>query len=132
MAKAAGRLAVLSKGATPIGGVRVTTLAVANEPIDVTDKDSAGIIELLAAASTKQITLSVEGVYTDPVLRAIAMAPAGSPLITDLTFKFADALAAADVVAGNFFMTSYEEGNPHDDASTFSAEFVSSGTWTLT
>lgn len=132
MAKAAGRLAVLSKAATPIGGVRVTTLSVANEPIDVTDKDSAGLVEVLATAATKQITLSVEGVYTDPVLRAIAMSPSGSPLVTDLTFKFADALAAADLLEGDFFMTSYEEGNPHDDAATFSAEFVSSGVWTLT
>lgn len=131
MAKAAGRLAVLRKGATVIGGVRVSTITVANEPIDVTDKDSAGIIELLAVASTKQITLKVEGVYSEPTLRTIAMSAAGSPLITDLTFTFADALAAADQISGNFFMTSYEEGNPHDDASTFSAEFASSGTWTL-
>lgn len=131
MAKAAGRLAVLSKAATPIGGVRVTTVSVANEAIDVTDKDSAGIVELLAVAATKQITLKVEGVYKDPVLRDLALNAAASPLLTDLTFKFADALVAADTISGNFFMTSYEEGNPHDDASTFSAEFVSSGTWTL-
>jgi len=131
MAKAPGRLAVLSRAATPIGGVRVTTVSVANEPIDVTDRDSNGVIELLTQAATKQITLSVEGVYEDPVLRTIAFSAAGSPLITDLTFTFADALTAADQLAGNFFMTSYEEGNPHDDAVEFSAEFVSSGTWTL-
>lgn len=131
MAKAPGRLATLARGGTPIGGVRVTTVSVANEPIDVTDKDSAGIVELLSQAATKQITLSVEGVYRDPVLRAIAFNAAGSPLITDLTFTFADALVAADQLAGNFFMTSYEEGNPHDDAVEFSSEFVSSGTWTL-
>lgn len=131
MAKAAGRLAVLSKGATPIGGVRVTTISIANESIDVTDRDSAGIIELLSVAATRQISISVEGVYKDPVLRDIAFGPAVSPLLTDLTFKFADALAAADTIAGNFFLTSYEESNPHDDAAEFSAEFVSSGTWTL-
>lgn len=131
MAKAAGRLAVLSKNAIAIGGVRVTTISIANESIDVTDKDSAGIIELLAVAATKQITLSVEGIYKDPVLRDIAFAASGSPLITDLTFKFADGLTTADQLAGSFFMTSYEEGNPHDDAVDFSAEFVSSGTWTL-
>lgn len=131
MAKAAGRDAVLSKNNVPIAGVRVTTISVANEPIDVTDRDSAGVIELLAEAATKQVTISVEGVYEEPVLRALAMDAAGSPLITDLTFKFADALTAADTVTGSFFMTSYEEGNPHDDAATFSAEFVSSGAWTL-
>lgn len=131
MAKVAGREATLFKNAVAIGGVRVTTISIANEPIDVTDKDSAGIVELLAVAATKQITISVEGVYKDPVLRTIAMSAAGSPLVTDLTFEFADALVSADVITGNFFMTSYEEGNPHDDATEFSAEFVSSGTWTL-
>ena len=131
MAKAPGRLAVLSKNAVAIGGVRVTTISIANESIDVTDKDSAGIIELLSVAATKQITLSVEGVYKDPTLRDLAFSASGSPLLTDLTFKFADGLAAADTISGNFFLTSYEEGNPHDDAAEFSAEFVSSGTWTI-
>ena len=131
MAKAAGRLAVLSKNAVAIGGVRVSTISVANEPIDVTDKDSNGVIELLAVAATKQITISVEGFYKDPVLRDFSMSAAGSPLMTDLTFKFADALAAADTVGGNFFLTKYEEVNPHDDGVEYSAEFVSSGAWTV-
>lgn len=131
MAKAPGRLAVLSKGATPIAGVRVTTISIANESIDVTDRDNAGIVELLAVAATRQITISVEGVYSTPVLRDIAFGPTTSPLVTDLTFKFADGLATADIIAGNFFLTSYEEGNPYDDAAEFSAEFVSSGAWTL-
>ena len=132
MAKTAGRNAVIYKNAVAIGGVRVTSIKIDNSPIDVTDKDSSGIVELLAVAATRQITLSVAGVYEDPVLRDIAFSPSTNPLLTDVTFKFADALAAADTITGSFFLTSYEEGNPHDDAATFSAEFVSSGAWTLT
>lgn len=130
MAKAAGRLAVIKKGGTAIGGLRVTTIKVDNTPIDVTDRDSAGIIEVLAAAASRQIALSGSGVYEEPVLRDIAFDPTASQLLTDLTFEFADALAAKNQIAGNFWLGSYEEGNPHDDASTFSAEFTSSGTWT--
>ena len=131
MAKAAGRLAVLSKNSVAIGGVRVTTISWAGEAIDVTDKDSAGIVELLSVLSTEQITLSVEGVAKDAVLRDIALTPATSKMLTDLSFKFADGLTAADTITGNFLMVSYEEGNPHDDATTFSAEFQSSGAWAL-
>lgn len=131
MAKAAGRNAVLSKAATPIAGVRVSGIEWAGEFIDVTDRDSAGIIEYLATIKTQQITLSVSGVYSSPVLRDIAMTPATSKLLTDLTFKFADALLAADTIAGNFVMSSYSEENPHDAEATFSAKFMSSGTWTL-
>jgi TP901-1 family phage major tail protein len=132
MAKAPGRLAVLNKNAVPIGGVRVTTIKFGAESIDVTDKDSNGIMEVLAVAATQQITLSVEGVYKEPVLRDIAFDPAASKLLTDVTFKFADGLAAKDTITGNFWFGSYEEGNPHDDAVTFSAEFTSSGVWTHT
>lgn len=132
MAKAAGRLAVLSKAATPIGGVKVTGIKWGAEHIDVTDKDSNGIIEYLSTVATQQITISVEGIYKDPVLRDIALTPATSKLLTDLTFKFADALVATDTIGGNFVMTSYEESNPDDGPTTFTAEFQSSGTWTLT
>lgn len=131
MAKAAGRLAVLKKNAVAIGGVRVTTIKWAGEAIDVTDKDSNGIVELLSVVKTQQITLDVEGVAKDSVLRDIALDPAVSKLLTDLTFQFSDALAAKDTIAGNFFISGYEEGNPHDDATTFKASFQSSGTWTL-
>lgn len=131
MAKAAGRLAVLSKGGTPIGGVKVTGIKWGAEFMDVTDRDSAGIIEYLSAVATQQITISVEGIYEDPVLRNIALTTGTSKLLTDLTFVFADALTAADTIAGNFVMTSYEESNPDDNATTFTAEFQSSGAWTL-
>ena len=131
MAKAPGRLAVLSKAATPIGGVRVTTIKFSAEPIDVTDMDSAGVMEYLTVAKNQSIELTVEGIAEDVVLRAIWNTPATSKLLTDLTFKFSDALVAADTVGGNFFMTSYEEGNPYDDATTFKASFASSGTWTV-
>lgn len=131
MAKAAGRLAVLSKNSVAIGGVRVSTISWAGESIDVTDKDSSGVVELLSVLATEQITLSVEGVTKDAVLRDIAFTPGTSKMLTDLSFEFADALTAADTITGNFLLTSYEESNPHDDACEFSAEFVSSGAWTL-
>lgn len=132
MAKNVGRLAVLSKNAVPIAGVRVSTIKWGAESIDVTDKDSAGITELLSAVASQQITLSCEGVYSSPVLRDIAFDTAASKLLTDLTFKFGDALAAKDTITGNFFFSSYEEANPHGAETTFTCEFQSSGPWTHT
>lgn len=132
MAKAAGRLAVLSKAATPIAGVKVTGIKWAGEFMDVTDRDSNGIVEYLSTVKSQQITLSVSGVYSSPVLRDIALTPGTSKLLTDLTFKFADALLAADTIGGNFVLSSYEESNPDDEATTFTCEFMSSGAWTLT
>lgn len=130
MAKNAGRLAVVRKAGTPIASVKVSTIKWGAESIDVTDRDSTGIIEVLAAVATQQITLSIEGVYNSPILRDIAFDTTASKLLTDITFIFGDALAAKDTITGNFFFSSYEEANPHDDATTFTAEFTSSGAWT--
>lgn len=131
MAAAAGRLAVLAKNSTAIAGVRVTGIEWGGDPIDITNADSAGLREALPVISEQSITLTVEGVQKDAVLRDIALTPATSKRLTDLTFKFADALSAKDTIAGDFDMTGYKEDNPHDDAATFSATFVSSGTWTF-
>lgn len=131
MAKAAGRLAVLSKASTALAGVKVTTIKWGAESIDVTDYDSSGIIEVLSVPKTQQITIDVEGVAKSPTLRDIAFDTAQSKLLTDLTFKFSDALAAKDTISGNFWFGSYEEGNPLDDATSFKASFTSSGAWTL-
>lgn len=129
MAKAAGRLAVVSKNAVALGGVRVSNISIDNTPIDVTDYDSLGLQELLSASSMRVLSFDVEGVYKNPTLRDIAMDPTASMLLTDMTFKFSDALAAKDTIGGNFYMLNYKEGNDYKEATTFSASFTSSGTW---
>jgi predicted secreted protein len=131
MAKAAGRKAEVRKNNVLLGGVRVTNIQIDNTPIDVTDMDSVGLQELLADYSMKVLTFDVEGVYKNPTLRDIAFDPTASQLLTDMTFKFADALAAKDLIGGSFFMLSYKEGYDYKEAATFSASFTSSGTWTF-
>ena len=131
MAKAVGRLAVLAKAGTPLGGVKVTTIKFTATAIDVTDYDSLGIIELLSAHGHTQCTLTVDGLAKDVVLRSLWNSPTTSKLLTDITMKYADALLPADTIGGNFFLTDYEEGNPVDNAVTFKATLVSSGAWTV-
>jgi len=131
MAKAAGRLATLTKASTVIGGTRVTNIQVDYTPIDVTDNDSGGLQELLALSGTSVMTFDVEGVYKDPVLRDIAMDPTTTQLLTDLTFDFADGGVGSATVSGSFFMLNYKEGNDYKEATTFSASFTSSGAWSV-
>lgn len=130
MAKAAGRSALVKKNGTVIGGVRVSNMTMDAAPIDITDNDSAGVQELLSGgASTRSLSFSVEGIEEDTVLRDIAMDSTAELLLTDMSFTFAN---TADVITGNFFMSNYTIGNPYQDASTFSAQFTSSGAWTNT
>lgn len=131
MAKAPGRLAVLSKAGTPIAGIKALSIEFTSEPIEVTDRNSNGVVEYLDDNKTTQCKLSVSGITDTNVLRAIFTGPTASRMVTDLTFTYASAGALADVISGDFFMTSYKEENPDDDACTFSAEFVSSGPYLL-
>lgn len=128
MPKVAGRTALVKKGIVVIGGVRVSNITMDAAPIDITDNDSAGFTELLDDAyATRTLGFSVEGLEEDQILRDIALGPASNLLIPDLTFTFGN----ADVISGNFYMTNYTEGNPYQEASTFSASFTSSGAWAI-
>lgn len=127
MAKVAGRTALIKKATVVIGGVRVTNVTMDAAPIDITDNDSAGFTELLNDAfATRTLGFSVEGLEEDQVLRDLAMGTSSNLLLSDLTFTFGN----GDILSGSFYMTNYTEGNPYQEASTFTAAFTSSGAWT--
>ena len=48
-----------------IAGLRSSSLTVNNESVDVTNKDSAGKRNLLAAAGVQSVSISGSGVFTD-------------------------------------------------------------------
>ena len=129
MAKAAGRNTLLKKAGVTIAGVQVTGLSVDSTPIDVTDNDSGGLQVLLSESGMQALTISVSGVESDHILRDIALNPFVSQLLTDLSWKFADALAVNDVLTGSFYMSNYKEDSDVKGAVQFSATFTSSGAW---
>lgn len=131
MAKAPGRSATLSKNSVVLAGLRNVKISWSAETIDFTDRDSNGRVTLASVPATEQITITADGLATDPTFRNIAFTNGTSKLLTDVTFKFADALVAADTITGNFFLTTNEEDNPHDAEATFALTLVSSGDWTL-
>lgn len=131
MPKAAGRNYILTKGAAVVGGVRALSLKLDATPIDITDNDSDGIVELFATeTASKQLSISVSGIFTDMTLRTLAMNSSASLFITDLTFTHAGGILANDIISGNFFMTNYEDSATYEGPGEFSATFVSSGPWT--
>ena len=130
MAKVAARKQILKKAGVTIAGSRVTGLSVDSTPIDITDNDSSGLQLLLSDTGFQVLGITVSGVESDHVLRDVALDPATSQLLTDLSFVFGDAIAAKDTLTGNFYMTNYKEDGDYKDAVQFSATFTSSGTWT--
>lgn len=126
MTKTAGADAILKKGATPIAGIRMTDVTADATPIDVKDRDSTGFSKMLAGKlASRSLTFSAEGLEEDGVLEAIALDPTADPLITDLSIV----LPTGFTITGDFWLSSYKQGHPHEDATTFSANFQSSGAW---
>lgn len=135
MAGFVGRKALLKKGATVMAGVRTKTLTWGGESIDITSGEDDGIRLLLAASGQEQIDIPIEGIAKDDTLLNIVMDTTTSKMLTDITLEFAirdSGNTTAATLSGNFRLSSYEEGMPYNDATTFSGTLESSGAWTFT
>lgn len=130
MPKQAGRLATFSSGGTPIAGVRVTNINWNGTPIDVTDQNDAGIQTFLnSVIATDTLELSVEGLEEDQVIRKAALKNGETAkFFADAEFAFPN----GDEITGDFILTAYSEGNPYDNATTFTATFVRNGAHVFT
>lgn len=129
MAKQAGRLCLIKKNATTIGGGRTVGMTVNGAPINVEDQGDEGVQTFLAGVFTGQsLELTIEGYEEDQVLRDIALGPVSGKFMTDITFEFPN----GDEISGDFVLTAYSETGPYEDGQTFSGTFSSDGAWTYT
>lgn len=128
MAGNVGRADVIKKNDAVIVGVREKTISWAGEPIDVTAGEDNGIRKLLDVYGEQQLTISFSGVYKDDTtFRDTSLTTGTSGLLTDITYEFAD----GTFISGDVLLTSYEEGAPYKDATTFSATIEYTEAWTL-
>ena len=127
MAATAGRKLRIKKGGTAVAGAVTDNLTINNEPIDITDKDSAGWRTMLADVGVRSIEASVEGVLINSTLIAIAVGTAAS-LLAAYTLE----IDGIGDFSGNFYLQSFEITGEQEDAIRFTASIVSSGTITFT
>ena len=127
MAANSGRNLQIKQAAAVIASVRNKSISFAGEPIDITSDDDAGFRLLLAEEGQKSIDMSVDGLTTDAVLRAQALS-GSSLLLTDITIEWPN----GDTLAGDFFLSSFEESGAYKDAVTFTASLQSSGAYVYT
>lgn len=130
MANDAGRDFLLKKNSTTIASLTVTSVRWQGQPIDVTNKDSAGVQEFLADKfASESMELNVEGYTDDDVLADIGLgSTASAKHLSDVTLNRPN----GDVVSGTFILTNYEESGSHDGAHSFTATLVRSGAHTFT
>lgn len=127
MAQSIGRELLIKKGVAVLASVRTKTVSINKEPVDITTDDDDGFRRLLSVVGQKSIDLSVEGLTTDAVLRALIL-DGGSILLTDITIEYPN----GGVIDGDFALVTHEESGTYNDAVTFSATLQSSGVYTYT
>ena len=111
-----------------IAAARTNSLAIANETVDITNKDSNAFRTLLEGAGTKALTLEIEGVL-DAGGSAVTnfMQNAVNNSIDTYSLFFNDGFT----IEGLFQIESYSSGGDHNTEQTFTATLQSSGTYTL-
>ena len=119
MAEQAGRKVTISVGGSVVATARTKSLTINNSAINVTSDGDDGIQRLLAEPGEKAVEVSVDGMVIGSTLMDIAL---GSNLSTAIVFDY-----GTYTVTGNFFMTSYSESLPYNEAITFSGSFSSTG-----
>lgn len=134
MAATAGRLLTIKydsgAGMAVIAGARTDSFTVSNEPINITDKADVGVQTLLDDIGTQSLSMSIEGVVKDTILKDLAFgAGTGSSLHQLAIFVSGTSEITA---AGGFFISSYQEsGAEGTDPVTFTCELTASGAITV-
>lgn len=132
MAGQKGRLYLVKLGASggggTLAGLRENTLRINNEPVDTTNKDSAGWRNLLEGAGTQAVTVTATGIADTAATYETVKGYAQANSINTFQIIGPD----NDAAEGAFQITSFEEGGAHNGELTFSLTLESAGTISFT
>src|SRR5690606_10113508 len=112
-----------------IGGAREMTLTIANEPVDITNSDSAGIRMLLEGAGGNSVSIKLQGVYVDGT--AIAALRTKAATNAHGTYQFIVPGTAPITYEGSFMIASFEEAGSYNGAVTYNLTLESAGPVTI-
>ena len=112
---------------TTIGGMRSTSLAMNDEMVDVTNKDSARARTLLAQGGTNSMTVSGSGVFTDSASETTLYGKWHASGNGNYQFLVPDLIT----VTGAFQLTTLEYAGEYNGEATYSFTFESAGDLTI-
>lgn len=107
---------------------RSKTLTIGSESIDITQDCDGAFRKLLDEPASRFLDMAVEGVLTQDDWLLQALDTSSNVFLNEYTMV----ISGVGSITGDFFISNYELGAPHDDAVTFSATVQSSGEWTFT
>jgi len=119
MAETLGRKVTISVGGSVVATARTTSMTINNEAVNITSAGDDGIRRMMDEAGEKSVEITLDGLYTDASLMGLALA---TSLLEAVVLDY-----GSYTLGGDFFLSSYNEGQPYNEAVTFSATLMSSG-----
>ena len=113
---------------TTIGGLRSTTITKNDEAVDITNKDSSNVRELLGGAGINSVTISGSGVFTDSAGETAIRAEMGAASFSNYQFV----IPGLGTYEGAFMLASLEYAGEYNGEATYSCTFESSGAVSFT
>jgi predicted secreted protein len=120
-----GRSIALTWDGASVAGVREKKKALSGAAVDVTSDEDNGWRTLLEDPQQNEVNLSLSGVTKSDVLRSAWFS--GDRTAT-ATLTYPD----GGVLSGTFYLATYNETGPYNNATTFDCELQSSGAVTYT
>lgn len=113
---------------TTIANLTNVSVAINNSVVDITNKSSGGWAEKLEDAGTKNVDISVSGVYTETTQQDLLITniQSNQNYGCQITYGASDSTITGDFMISNFNIT-----GGFDDAQTFDASLTSTGTITF-
>ena len=128
MAAQSGRDLIVKIGNDVVAMVRNVGETNTFEPSDITSDDDGGFRTFGDWTATASKDLTLDGVWDNANdLQILVRNPSASKLLTNVTIEDGEF-----VVAGDFFLNSFERSGSHDGEITYTASLQSSGAWTET
>jgi TP901-1 family phage major tail protein len=128
MAAQKGSLVLIKRSGTTIAAQRISSLSINNEMVDITNKDSSGMRELLDGGGIQSMSMSCSGVFSDDATQESVRADAVANSLNTYSFVTED----GGIFSGSWLITSYERAGEHNGEETWSMTFESSGAITYT
>lgn len=126
------KVKVTSFGGSTLAGIVSKDLSYSISGVDTTDDSSAGNAEYLSEPGRIDRTLSISGKCKNlDLLASIETNVATGQNIYSMTLTFPDGTSGS-TLEGDWFITSFTIGAPHEEATTFEMEIASSGSVTFT
>ncbi len=112
---------------TTVAGLRTTRMALNQQPVDCSNKDSGAWRQLLGNAGIRSISISGGGVFTDAASEESLRGYAFAGSVNNYKLYFGN----GGILSGAFQVTSYERAGNHDGEETYNLTLESAGAVTF-